>query len=166
MAKSRAQKAATMSGITDMFRSMKSAVFTSISGYTMTDADALRAKGRESGVSLTLAKKTLLVRALKDAGIEVSKDALDGSILSAVGTEDEVAAAKLIADFAKGRDAIKIVGGFVEGKFIDGPAVVSLAKLVSKHHQLGHVVGTLNAPISSFVRILEAVRVSKEPAAV
>lgn len=162
MAKSRAQKAVVVDGLTDLLRSMKSAVFASVSGYTMADADALREKGREAGVTLSLTKKTLLARALKDAGVDVDMSALTGSILSAVGKEDEVAAPALVANFFKGREAVALVGGFVDGKFVDATTISTLAQLQSRTHQLTRVVGTLNAPISSFVRVLNAVRESRE----
>ncbi|OGL66767.1 50S ribosomal protein L10 [Candidatus Uhrbacteria bacterium RIFCSPHIGHO2_01_FULL_63_20] len=149
-----------LSGLVDKLGRMKAAVFTSIAGYTMTDADALRAKGREQGVELTVAKKTLLSKALEQKGLVPEKGMLQGSILATFGMDDEVAPAKLVSDLSKGKDkeGIKIVGGILEGKFVGPEAVSALAKLVSKHHQQGRVVGTMYAPVSAFVRVLEAIR--------
>lgn len=167
MAKTRAQKEEALGALVDKLGRMKAAVFTSIAGYTMGDADALRQKGRESGVELTVAKKTLLMKALEKAGLALDKGALQGSILATFGMEDEVAPAKLVADLAKGKDkeGIKIIGGILEGKFVDGDAMKALAKLESKQHQRGRVVGTMFAPVSAFVRVLEAVRAQKEKVA-
>jgi len=160
MAKTRAQKEEQLSGLVDKLGRMKSMVLTSISGFTMPDADALRAKGREAGVELTVAKKTLLQRAFEKAGIAFEKGSLSGSILATFGMEDEVAPAKLISDLSKGKDkeGIQIVGGILEGKFVGADAVKALAKLVSKEAQRGAVVGTMYAPVSAFVRVLEAIR--------
>ena len=163
MAKTRAQKEEQLSGLVDKLGRMKAVVLTSISGYTMPDADALRAKGREQGVELTVAKKTLLQKAFAEKGITLEKGSLSGSILATFGMEDEVAPAKLISDLSKGKDkeGIKIVGGILEGKFVGADAVKALAKLESKQAQRGRVVGTMYAPVSAFVRVLEAVRAKR-----
>lgn len=154
MPKTRAQKQEIITKIADDFRAMKAAVFTSIGGYTMEDADSLRAKGKEQGVKSFVAKKTLLERALKEAGFDVNIDGLEGSILTSVGFNDEVSAAKLMADFGKKREAIQLVGGILEGKLMDAKAVKTLATLPSKQQLLGQLVGTLNAPVSGFVNVL------------
>ncbi len=154
MPKTRAQKEEIVSELAGHFGGMKAAVFTQISGFTMEDADKLRSKGRESGVTSFVAKKTLLVRALKEAGIDAPMDGLQGSILTSVGTQDEVSAAKLVAAFIKDREAMKMVGGVLEGKLVDGKAVKVLSTLPSKQELLAKLVGTLNAPVSGFVNVL------------
>lgn len=154
MPKTRAQKSEIVSELSEKLGRMKSVVFTSISGYTMDDANSLRAKGREAGVEVMIAKKTLLNRALAQSGFAVSPDELEGSILTAIGIDDEVAAAKLIAEFAKDREAIKIVGGILEGKYVGASAIKQLATLPSREVLLAKLVGSLQAPISGFVNVL------------
>ncbi len=154
MPKSRAQKEEIVSELAGHFGDMKAAVFTQISGFTMEDADKLRTKGREVGVTSFVAKKTLLVRALKEAGITAEMDGLQGSILTSVGSQDEVSAAKIVAAFIKDRQTMKMVGGVLEGKLVDGQAVKVLATLPSKQELLAKLVGTLNAPVSGFVNVL------------
>jgi large subunit ribosomal protein L10 len=154
MPKTRQQKEEIVRELADYFRRMKAAVFTSIGGYTMADADKLREKGREQGVTSFVAKKTLLERALKEAGIEADMAKMEGSLLTSVGFEDEVSAAKIIAAFAKDREAIKMVGGVLEGKLVDAKAVKTLATLPSKEELLAKLVGSLNAPVFGFVNVL------------
>ncbi len=154
MPKTRQEKEEIIADLSAKLDSMKSAVFTSVSGYTMDDANELREKGREQGVELLVAKKTLLVRALEVNGFTVGKDDLQGSILTTFGFEDEVAAAKLMAEFSKGRDDITVVGGILEGKFVGSEAIAQLATLPSREQLLAQVVGTINAPISGFVNVL------------
>lgn len=154
MPKNRAQKKVIMDELSLKFGKMKSAVFTSIAGYTMADADSLRAKGRKEGVEFMVAKKTLLVRSLKDAGVNIDAGQFEGSILTAVGFQDEIAPAKLMAAFLKGRDSMKIVAGVLEGKVVDASSVKTLAKLPSKQELLAKLVGTINAPLSGLVQVL------------
>ncbi len=165
MPKTRVQKEEIVARLADKARRMKSAVFTSIGGYTMEDADALRANGRKEGVELVVAKKTLLTRALKDAGLDVPADVLDGSILTAFGMQDEIAPAKLVAALAKDREQIKIVGGVMEGKAVDAAYVQTLAMIPSRLELYAKLVGSINNPVSGFVRVLNAIATKDEDAA-
>ncbi|TAL51210.1 50S ribosomal protein L10 [Patescibacteria group bacterium] len=154
MPKTRAQKGEIVDELSQKLGKMKSVVFTSISGYTMDDANLLRQKGREVGVEVMVAKKTLLNKALENNGFTIAPDELEGSILTTIGLDDEVAAAKLIAEFAKDREAIQIVGGILEGKFVGRDAIKQLATLPSREQLLAMFVRSLNAPISGFVNVL------------
>lgn len=155
MAKSRQQKEQVVSEVTDMFKRMKSAVFTQINGYTMDDANALRAISKKENMKVFVAKKTLLKLAAKEANIEgLAPRELEGSILTMIGFGDEVTPAKTMAKFLKDREKMSISAGVLEGKFIDASMVKSLAKLPSKQQLLGQLVGTLNAPVSGFVNVL------------
>lgn len=154
MPKTREQKQQIVEELADKLKRMTSAVFTSIAGYTMADADKLRAQGRKEGVELMVAKKTLLARALEKAGLNLSVDAFPGSILTTIGFKDEVAPAKMMAAYAKERETVKIAGGILEGKLVDAAAIKTLAKLPGKLELYAKLVGTLNAPISGFVNVL------------
>lgn len=155
MAKTRAQKQEIVADLADKFRRMKAAAFASISGFTMKDADLLRAKGRQAGVEVTVVKKTLLKLAAKEAGQEsVDPSALEGSILSAFAFNDEISVAKVLADLVKEKETIRILGGIVEGRQVDAGEVQKLAALPSKTELLGQLVGSLNAPVSGFVNVL------------
>jgi len=155
MAKNRVQKQEIVADLVDKFRRMKAAAFASISGFTMKDADNLRAKSRQVGVEVVVSKKTLLKIAAKEAGQEsVDPSAFEGSILSAFAFNDEVSAAKVLADLSKAKDTIKILGGVLEGKLVGVSEVKMLAALPSKTELLSKLVGSLNAPISGFVNVL------------
>ncbi len=154
MPKTRQEKEQIVAELTDKLGTMKSAVFTSISGYTMDDADTLREKGKKAGVEVLIAKKTLLVRALEEKGFGAKKEDLQGSILTTIGYDDEVSAAKLIAEFGKERDGIQIVGGVLEGEFVGSEAIKQLATLPGREELLAKLVGSINAPVSGFVNAL------------
>lgn len=155
MPKTRAQKEQQVSEAAEKFTRMKAAVFAQVGGFTMDDADALRAKAREGGMSTFVMKKTLLTRAMQQAKIEgVDAKTFDGSILTVIGFEDEVSPAKTLADFTKKHESLTILSGILEKKLIDAAMVKSLSKLGSKQQLLGQLVGTLNAPVSGFVHVL------------
>jgi large subunit ribosomal protein L10 len=102
-------------------------------------------------------KKTLLNIALKDAGVEVDARALDGQVGVAF-SQDEVAAAKVIADFQKANKdvTLTIEGGALGSKSLSANEVKALAKLPSQDELRAKLVGTLQAPIAGFVRTLSA----------
>ena len=154
MPKTRQEKEAIVQELSDKLGRMKTAVFTQVSGYTMDDANTLREKGAEQGVELLIAKKTLLVRALENNGFKVSKGDFEGSILTSLGYEDELSAAKLMQEFTKERDEIQVVGGILEGEVVGPDAIKQLSTLPSKDELLAKVVGSLNAPVSGFVNVL------------
>jgi len=154
MPKTRSQKEEIVAELSGKLARIKSAVFTSISGYTMDDANALRAKGRDQGVEAVVAKKTLLVKALEKSNFPIASEDLQGSILTTMGYKDEVSAAKLIAGLIKDREGIKIIGGILEGRYVNADVIKQLATLPSKEELYAKIVGSINAPISGFVNAL------------
>lgn len=154
MPKTRVQKEKIVTELAEKLSRIKSAVFTSVSGYTMEDADSLRQKGHEQGIELAVAKKTLLLRALEQNGFTAEKIDLDGSILTTLGYQDEISPAKLMATFAKDRDGIQLVGGILEGRVIGADAVKQLASLPSRKELLAKLVGSIHAPVGGFVNAL------------
>lgn len=159
MAKSRIEKAEIVAELKDRLSRAKGIAFVQASGYTMTDANALREKAREANADIFVAKKTLLTIAAREAGIEgLDKSALEGSVLAAVGYGDEIAAAKLLKEYSKEKEKQKVVAkllaGVLEGQVITADKVETLAALPTKQQLLGQLVGTLNAPVSGFVNVL------------
>lgn len=154
MPKTRQQKEVTVQELSALLKTAKSLVFASYEKLPVKEIETLRRSAREQGVAYAVAKKTLLARAMRDAGYEVNPKSFAGNFATLLGLEDEVAPAKLVAAFAKEHDAMRIVGGVLEHQAMDAAAVVALAKLPSKHQSLGQLVGTLKAPISGFAKVL------------
>lgn len=155
MPKTKVQKQEQVSQAAQKFARMKAAVFAKVNGFTMSEADELRDKARQAGMSAFIMKKTLLQKAMQEAKVEgVDAKAFDGSILTLIGFDDEVSAAKTLSDFNKKHESLTILSGILEGKSIDEAMVRNLAKLPSKLQLLGQLVATLNAPVSGLVNVL------------
>lgn len=156
MAKTKAQKEGAFGELLEKLEQMKSAVIVSFSGLKVKDAQKLREKSWASGVDYAVVKKTLLGIALKKAGLaEVDAKSLTGNVAMAFGLEDETSAPKLIAEFAKENEAMKILGGLLGKQYIDAAGVKSLASLPSKQALLGKMVGTIAAPMSGMLNVLQ-----------
>ncbi|PJA47055.1 50S ribosomal protein L10 [Candidatus Uhrbacteria bacterium CG_4_9_14_3_um_filter_36_7] len=155
MPKTRAQKEQMIEGYVKTIEQMKAAAIVSVYGYTMEDADELRKKGKEAGVKFVVAKKTLMKKAIEDAGITgVDPLSLTGSHLWAFGLRDEVSAAKCLCELAKKKETIQVLGGILEQVFIDADGVKRLSDLPSKQELLTKLVGSLESPIRGVVQVL------------
>jgi len=154
MAKTKVQKEEKVHMLTENLKQAKAAVFANFQGLTVAETEELRANCRKQGIVVTASKKTILKRALQEAGMDVDTKAYAGGVVSIFGTGDEVVPAQIIATFAKTHDVMSIFGGILEGKYIDAAKVTELSKLPSKEQLYAQLVGTLNAPISGFVNVL------------
>ena len=89
---------------------------------------------------------------------------LEGPTAVAYSAADPVTAAKIVVDYAEAIKKTEVKGGVYEGKAIDANVVKNLASTPSKEQSLVRLMGSLNSPISSFVRALDAIRKQKEEA--
>ena len=154
MAKTRQEKEQTIKTLAESIKSAKSTVLANFQGLKVVESEELRGICRKANVEYLASKKTLLKRALAEAGFDINTQEFEGGIAVVLGQEDEVAPAQIIANFAKSHDTVKIFGGVLEGKFIDEAKVTELSKLPSKLELYSKLVGTINAPVSGFVNVL------------
>lgn len=157
MAKSRASKEQSKSVVQEMLTDAKGVVLADFTGLSVKDMQELRRELRKEGLSYEAVKKTVFKKALAEAGLPEAVDVktIQGSLSVAVSKEDEVAAARAVSAFAKTHDKLKILGGILEKSFIAATKVKALADLPSKQQLLGQVVGTMQAPVTGFVRVLQ-----------
>lgn len=154
MAKSRQQKEETLKTLKEKLAQAKSVVFASFAGLKAKEIEDLRSRVRKEGMTYTVAKKTLMKKAFDEAGVAgTNPKSLTGSIGTLFG-QDEVSGAKLLDTFRKDHEALKLLGGILENKFVDAAGVLALAKLPGKQELLAKLAGTLQAPISGFVNVL------------
>ncbi len=165
MPKTRQQKSITIDRLVKEFKNAKSVVFADYQGLTVAKVDELRKNMRAANVSYLVAKKSLMTKAAKDAGFDMNAKSFPGMLGAAFAAEDEIAPAKVLGDMAK-KASLKLVGGIFEGVVVGQDKVIALSKLPSKKELLGQVVGTMYAPVSAFVRALNALKEQKEKATV
>ncbi len=155
MPKTKKQKQETVGSLVENFKKAKAAVFANFQGLTVAAFEELRKIARKENVGVVATKKTLIKRALEEAGIGgTDPKAFSGGVGVFVGYGDEVGPAKVVHAFAKDHETVAIHGGILEGKFIDPAEVKFLASLPGRIELLSRMVGTLNAPISGFVNVL------------
>ena len=155
MAKTRQQKETAVKDLTDKMTKAKAMVFVNFDGLKVKEVEELRKNFRTENIDYLVAKKTLMKIAFKDAGVEgVDEKTFAKEVGTVIGYDDEVAPARVVEKFAKEHEALKSIGGILEGKFVTREKVVELSKLPSKEQLLARVVGSIKAPISGFVNVL------------
>ena len=133
-------------------------------GLTVEHLNALRKQARDKGVYLHVLKNSLARRAVKGTPFEVATESMAGPLIYGF-SEDAVAAAKVIADFAKGNDKLIVKAGAYAGKALDADGVKALAAIPSKEVLLAQLLGLMQSPISRFARVLAAIAEKRaEPA--
>lgn len=147
------QKQAIVAALAERIKNAGAGVFVDYQGITVEDDTALRAELRKNGVHYEVVKNTLLSKTCDLVGYEGLKDILTG--MTALATSDDpVAPAKVLSEYAEKHENFKIKAGFVEGEIIDAAGVDDLAKLPSKETLVAKMLGSLNAPASGLVTVL------------
>ncbi len=118
------------------------------------DMSALRQSLRDSKARLFVVKNTVARRALKDSGLEAIVNTVEGPCGLVFAKEEPVSISKVLCDFLKTHEQLKLQGGFLQEKVLTKNDIEALAKLPSKDVLRAQVVGALNAPISGFVNVL------------
>jgi len=155
MAKTRQQKEEIIEEVLAKVEGAKSVVIANCEGLTVADSFEFRKKCWDNDVAFVAVKKTLLNRVLEKLGVQgVNSKELKGSLNLAISRDDEVASAKLVKEFAAKNKLVSFEGGLLEGKFISREEVKNLGNLPSKLELYAKLVGTLQAPVSGFIRVL------------
>jgi large subunit ribosomal protein L10 len=155
MAKTRQQKESEVQDLNDRLTKSKGVVFASYKGLTVSQTEELRKVLRAEGAELKMAKKNLLQLVMKKAGLDDKVvDNFTGSVTVAFGYDDEISPARVMAKFSKTNQAMELFGGLLENSFINADRVKALATLPGREELLAKLVGTINAPVAGFVRVL------------
>jgi large subunit ribosomal protein L10 len=156
----RSEKQAVIDEVNGLAAKAQTLVIAEYRGITVADMTKLRSTARSNGVSLSVLKNTLARRAVAGSAFDVVADQMTGPLIYGFSV-DAVAAAKVVADFAKTNDKLVIRAGAFAGKALDVNGVKQLANIPSKEVLLAQLVGLLQSPISRTARVLAAVAGAK-----
>mgnify|MGYP000942882216 CR=1 FL=1 len=160
MSLNRNEKAAVIDGVAAQVARSQTLALAEYRGLTVEHLNKLRVDARAKGVYLHVLKNTLARRAVAGTPFEVAQGAMVGPLIYGF-SEDAVAAAKVIADFAKGNDKLVVKGGAYGGKALDANGVKALAAIPSREVLLAQVAGLLKSPIQRMAGVLAAVAEKK-----
>ncbi len=160
MSLNRSEKEAVIKEVPDLAAKAQTLVMAEYRGVTVADMTKLRTEARGNGVALSVLKNTLARRAVVGSSFEVAADQMTGPLIYGF-SEDAVAAAKVVAEFAKTNDKLVIRGGVYGGKALDANAVKQLASIPSKEVLLAQLCGLLMSPVSRTAVVLGALAAKK-----
>jgi large subunit ribosomal protein L10 len=156
----RNEKAAVVTDVSAQAARAQTLALAEYRGLTVAHMDALRRQARDKGVYLHVLKNTLARRAVAGTPFEAASEAMVGPLIYGF-SEDAVAAAKVIADFAKGNDKLVVKGGAYAGKALDAEGIKSLAAIPSREVLIAQVAGLLKSPIQRMAGVLAALAEKK-----
>ena len=162
MSKAIENKQSQVQEITEKFQSAASVVVVDYRGLNVTQVTELRKQLREAGVEFKVYKNTLTRRAAEAAGVEGINEVLTGPNAVAFSTEDVIAPAIIINEFAKKNEALEIKAGIIEGTIASVEDVKALAELPSRDGLLSMLLSVLQAPVRNFALATKAVAEQKE----
>ena len=142
-------KKAVVAEVSAQVANAQTIVVAEYAGLAVGNLTVLRAKARESGVYLRVLKNTLARRAVADTPFAGLSDQLTGPLIYSISA-DPVAAAKVLADFAKTNDKLVLKAGSYAGKVLDKAGVQALASIPSREELLAKLLGVMKAPVSGF----------------
>ena len=143
------------------FQESKSVVFVDYLGLTVAQVSDLRNRLYQEGCQMKVVKNNILRRAAREAGYEGLEEFLVGP--SAVAySKDATNASKIMYEFAKKNDALKVKAGVVEGKFVNEKDLKVLATLPDKNGMVAMLLSVLQAPIRNLACVVKAVSEKEE----
>ncbi len=148
------EKQVIVQEIAEKFKTAQTAVLVDYRGLNVSEVTELRAQARAAGIDYKVYKNSMMRFAVKETGYEGLLDVLVGPTAVAFCDTDPVAPAKLLSSFAKKHKALEIKAGMVDGKILTVQGVQDLAELPPKEELIAKMLGSLNAPITGFVNVL------------
>jgi large subunit ribosomal protein L10 len=156
MGLNRQEKAVVVEEVSAKVATAQSIVLAEYRGLEVSTITELRKQARAKGVYLRVLKNTLARRAVAGTPYEKLADKMVGPLMYGI-SNDPVAAAKVINDFAKANEKLVIKGGAMPNFMMDVAGVKALATMPSRDELLSKLMGTMQAPVATFVRTLNEV---------
>lgn len=152
----RSEKAAVVSDVATQVARSQTLALAEYRGLTVEHLNVLRRQARDKGVYLHVLKNSLARRAVSGTPFEVASESMVGPLIYGL-SEDPVAAAKIVADFAKTNDKLILRGGAYAGKALTADGVKALAAIPSKEVLLSQLLGLMQSPVSRLARVIAAI---------
>lgn len=156
MSLNRKEKAVVIEEVSAEVAKAQSIIIAEYRGLDVASVTVLRKTARESGVYLRVLKNTLVRRAVAGTPFEELSAQLTGPLIYGVSA-DPVSAAKVLAGFAKTNEKLVIKGGALPNSLLTQDGVKALATMPSRDELLSKLMGTMQAPVTQFVRTLNEV---------
>jgi large subunit ribosomal protein L10 len=157
MALSKDKKTEVVAEMSQLLADSKLTVLAKYAGTSVKSMQELRAQAKQNGTKVSVVKNRLVIKAMTghDQFKNFDTSVLKGQLMYAFNTEDEVAPAQVLANFAKNQPQIEFVGGInTDGQLLSADDIKALASLPSKDQLRAQLAGTIAAPLSGFLTVM------------
>jgi large subunit ribosomal protein L10 len=141
---------------TEKFKNAKSVFLADYTGMDVATVTEIRRRCREANVEYRVLKNRLAKRALNAAGVDALDYHLKGVTTFVIGYEDPVTPAKVIKEFNKSKELLKLKVVYFEGRLFDAGQASALANLPTREALMSKVLGLFQAPMTKFAGTLKA----------
>ena len=155
------QKQKAVAELADKIKNAASGVLVNYQGITVEDDTKMRAALRAAGVDYMVVKNTMTGRACDEVGFGEMKQYLSGMTAIAISTEDPIAPAKVLKEYAEKVESFQILAGFLDGAVVDQKTVIELAEIPSKETLIAKMLGSLQSSLYGLAYVLQA-KIDKE----
>ena len=152
-----AQKQQIVADLAEQLKASSAGVLVNYQGITVDDDTKMRKALREAGVKYMVVKNSLTGRACEEVGFGDMKQYLSGMTAIAIGSDDPIAPAKVLKEYAEKVESFSILAGYLDGKVIDVKTVEALADIPSKEVLIAKFLGSIKSPLYGFAYALQAV---------
>ena len=156
MALTRQEKVAIIEELQAKLANAQAVVVAEYRGLSVESMTKLRKEARQQGVYLRVLKNTLAKRCINESSFADIAPKMVGPLVYAI-SDDPVAAAKVLVKFGKEEDKLVVTAGAMPGQLLDVDGVKALATMPSREELLAKLMGTMQAPVATFVRTLNEV---------
>jgi large subunit ribosomal protein L10 len=147
-------KIALVAEIKDRFAGAAGVIMADYRGLTVKEMQGLRSKLHVTGADIKVYKNTLTELAIRELALPPMDEILEGPTAFVFTSADPAASAKALVDYAKEHKALELKGGFIDRAVIDAAGIKAVAALPPREVLIAKLLGTFQAPASSFVRVL------------
>ncbi len=154
------QKKEIVKNLAEKMKNANAGVFVDYKGINVADDTALRNELRKAGVEYSVIKNTLARFAVEEIGYGALSDIFNGTTALAT-SDDQVAAAKILCNYAKDHENFTVKAGFIDGEILDADGVIALSKIPSKEGLIAKMLGSLQSSLYGLAYVLQA-KIDKE----
>ena len=151
------QKQAIVADLAEQIKNSPAGVVVNYQGITVEDDTKMRKALREAGVNYMVMKNSLTGRACDEVGLSEMKQYLTGMTAIAIASDNAVAPAKVLKEYAEKIESFQILAGYLDGKVVDVEVVKQLADIPSKEVLIAKLLGSIKSPLYGLAYALQAV---------
>ena len=151
------QKQAVVADLAEKIKASSAGVVVNYQGITVDDDTKMRKALREAGVTYMVMKNSLTGRACDEVGLGDMKQYLTGMTAIAIATDDAVAPAKVLKEYADKIESFQSLAGYLDGAVVDKATVEKLADIPSKEVLIAKLLGSIRSPLYGFAYAIQAI---------